>query len=115
MSKNKAYSIQRCEKRVPMEVAVQIAGHPVVPGVEMTFTENVSSRGARVVSSRRWQINDRLMVASLPGNFQSIARVAYCESLRREGFAIGLEFEQPNGKWVINPPVAGDSAGHTAA
>ena len=101
---NKVYTIQRSEHRVPMEVAVQIAGHPHVPGVEMTFTQDVSSRGARVVSSRRWQINDRMMLASLPGNFQSIARVAYCQPLRGEGFAVGLEFVQPNGKWVINPP-----------
>jgi hypothetical protein len=92
-----------------MEVAVQIAGHPQVPGVEMTFTENVSSRGARVVSSRRWRINDQMTLASLPGNFQSLARVAYCEPHRGEGFAVGLEFLQPNGKWVINPPAPSQS------
>jgi len=89
-----------------MEVAVQIAGHPDTPGVEMTFTENVSSRGARVLTSRRWKPNDRLLLASLPGDFQSSARVAYCELRRGEGFAIGLEFLRPSGKWVINPPGA---------
>jgi hypothetical protein len=105
----KQYSIQRAEQRVPMEVAVQIAGHPGTPGVEMTFTEDVSSRGARVVSSRRWRLNDRLMLVSLPGNFQSLARVAYCQPHRGEGFALGLEFLQPNGKWVINAPAPGQS------
>jgi hypothetical protein len=98
------YAVERGEARIPMEVAVQIAGHPEVPGLEMTFTENVSTRGARVITSRRWRPNDRLMLASLPGNFQSLARVAYCEPRRGEGYAVGLEFLRPSGRWVINPP-----------
>lgn len=96
------YSVQRIEPRLPMEVAVQIAGHSEAPGVEMTFTENVSSRGARVYSTRRWRQHDMLMVASLPGDFHSPARVAYCTPVRGgEGFAVGLEFLQPIGKWVL--------------
>jgi len=102
----KAYTVERREQRIPMEVAVQVGGHPQIPGVEMTFTENVSSRGARVLTSRRWTTNDRMVIASLPGDFQSVARVAYCHPLRNQGFAIGLEFLQPNGRWVINVPAA---------
>ncbi len=102
---------KRLEKRLPMEVAVQIAGNERVPGVETTFTENVSSRGARVVTVRRWQPEDRLTIASLPGDFRAIARVAYCQPLRGEGFAIGLEFLEPAGRWVVQPPVgSGESA-----
>ena len=88
---------------MPLEVAVQIAGHPQVPGVEMTFTENVSSRGARVLTSRRWKTDDQLFLASLPGSFRSVARVAYCEPVRGAGFAIGVEFVEPSGKWVLAP------------
>ena len=72
----------------------------------MTFTENVSTRGARILTQRLWQRNERLTVASLPGDFTSRARVAYCERLREAGFAIGLEFLEPNGRWVIDPSVA---------
>jgi hypothetical protein len=99
----KAYVIERLEKRIPMEVAVQIAGNTYTPGVETTFTQNVSSRGARVVTVRRWQPNDRLTIASLPGDFRATARVAYCQPLRSDGFAIGLEFLEPTGPWVISP------------
>ena len=106
MGKPKVYSIQRCEPRLPMEVAVQIAGNGNVQGVEMTFTENVSTRGARVITGRRWRVNDHLTIASLPGDFQSIARVAYCEPRRGDGYAVGLEFTQAEGKWVINPTAA---------
>lgn len=91
------------EQRIPMEVAVVISGHQRIPGVENTFTENVSSRGARVVSIRRWNANDRLTVASPVGDFSSTARVAYCQALREHGYAIGLEFLEPRGKWVVEP------------
>lgn len=101
MAKN--YTVQRTERRIPMEVAVQVTGHPTIPGVELTFTENVSGRGARVLSSRRWPRNERLVLASLAGNFQAQARVAYCEKVPNRGFAVGLEFKSPSGRWVIDP------------
>ena len=76
-------------------------GNRQVPGLESTFTENVSARGARVVSVRRWRINDRLTFASCTGEFRSSARVAYCQTLQSEGFAIGVEFLEPKGRWVV--------------
>jgi len=99
-----AYPLQRAEQRVPMELAVQIEGNEGLPGVETTFTENVSARGARVTTIRRWRINDRLHLATLPGEFRATARVAYCQPRRGNGFAIGLEFLEPTGRWVIQPP-----------
>ncbi len=102
----RAFAVQRMEKRIPMEVAVQLSGNRQTPGVEMTFTEDVSSRGARVVTVRRWQPNDRVLIASLPGDFRATARVAYCQPRRGEGFAIGLEFLEPAGRWVVNAPPA---------
>ncbi len=99
----KAYVIQRAEKRIPIEVAVHIYAHEQDSKAEETFTENVSSRGARVLTVRRWQPNDRLVLASRPGDFLATARVAYCQSLRGEGFAIGLEFLEPAGSWVVHP------------
>ena len=45
----------RREPRIPMEVGVHISGHSALPGVEATFTENVSSRGlffSRAVAAR---------------------------------------------------------------
>src|ERR1700723_4341410 len=91
----------RREPRVPMEVGVQISGHAELPGVETTFTENVSSRGARVMTSRKWNLNDRLTIATLTGAFQALARVAYCEAVHGAGFVVGLEFVQPEGRWAV--------------
>lgn len=99
----KAYAAVRAEERIPISVAVRISGDPGLPGVETTFTENVSSGGARVVTMRRWRPNEIIWISSLPGNFRSRARVAYCQPLRGEGYAIGLEFLQPSGRWVVGP------------
>jgi hypothetical protein len=92
---------ERRETRIPMEVGVQITGHPVLPGTETTFTENVSVRGARVLSSRRWTTGDRLTIATLTGSFNAVARVAYCQLVPESGFAVGLEFLEPSGGWVV--------------
>ena len=101
----KTFTIARREKRIPMEIGVQISGHATLPGTETTFTENVSSRGARVLTSRRWKTNDRLTITTLAGSFRSIARVAYCQGIPETGFAIGLEFIEPSGTWVVAAPV----------
>ena len=98
------FDVERLEKRIPMTVAVHISGHGRAPGVETTFTENVSSRGARVSSIRRWRANETLEIESLPGDFRARARVTYCQP-QSEGFVIGLEFLEPSGRWVLNTPV----------
>jgi hypothetical protein len=84
-----------------MEIPVVLDGHRQMPGVESTFTENVSARGARVVSTRRWEHGERLTFASRTGEFRSSARVAYCQPLQGDGFAIGVEFLEPKGRWVV--------------
>jgi hypothetical protein len=84
-----------------MAVAVRIAGHADRPGVETTFTENVSPRGARVLTSRRWKRDTSLTLDSLSGEFRAEARVAYCQAVPGEGFAIGVQFIKPQGRWVL--------------
>jgi len=87
-----------------MEIPVLIDGHRDAPGLESTFTENVSARGARVVSVRRWEPGEPLKFASRTGEFRSSARVAYCQCLQSEGFAVGVEFLNPKGRWVVQSP-----------
>jgi hypothetical protein len=91
----------RRENRIPMEIPVVLGGHRQVPGTESTFTENVSVKGARVVSVRRWEKGSPVVFASRTGEFRSAARVAYCQPLRGDGFAIGVEFLETKGRWVV--------------
>lgn len=107
-SKTKNYQLERCEPRLPMQVGVRISGNTFMPGLESTFTENVSSRGARVRSVRRWRIGESISVLSPEGGFRSLARVAYCES-SPTGYTIGVEFLELEGQWVLasaSPTVA---------
>jgi len=104
MAQAKKTVFHRAEKRIPMEIPVLIDGHRRAPGSESTFTENVSARGARVVSVRRWEQGEPLVFASRTGEFRSEGRVAYCQPLQGEGFAIGVEFLEPTGRWVVQSP-----------
>ena len=87
-----------------MEVGVRISGNSSTPGMETTFTENVSSRGARVRSIRRWRPGESLWVMSITNGFKSLARVAYCQNLPGTGFVIGVEFLELEGQWVMAAP-----------
>jgi PilZ domain len=95
----------RRENRIPMEIPVVLDGHRHVPGTESTFTENVSVKGARVVSTRRWEKGSPLFFASRTGEFRSAARVAYCQPIRGEGYAIGVEFLERKGRWVVESTI----------
>jgi hypothetical protein len=86
------HMVQRVEERVDMKVTALLVGRHGRLGVETGLTENVSSRGARVISSSEWLLDDTILLA-LPGfHFTSAARVAYCDSLGDGQFGTGLEF-----------------------
>jgi len=42
-----------------------------------------------------------LVLASRTGEFRSEGRVAYCHPLRGEGYAVGVEFLETKGRWVV--------------
>src|SRR5262245_64669999 len=99
--RGQAFPFHRNERRIPMEIGVYLEGNRQVPGAESTFTENVSERGARVMSVRRWELNDRLTFTSRSGEFRSSARAPYCQPMQRAGFAIGVEILETRGRWVV--------------
>jgi hypothetical protein len=97
----KLFPFHRAERRILMEIPVVLDRHEGGQGAEATFTENVSARGARVLSTRRWEKGEPLTFASRTGEFRSLARVAYCHSLHGDGYAVGVEFLDPAGRWVV--------------
>jgi hypothetical protein len=66
---------------------------------ELTLTENISRRGARVVTKGLWSANDSLVIKSLEGDLQSEARVIYRQPIRENVYAIGLQLVAPQGNW----------------
>ncbi|MGC1903688.1 MAG: PilZ domain-containing protein [Candidatus Acidiferrum sp.] len=91
--------LKRTEDRTPMEVIVDLSSvDPRTPAQE-GVTENISARGARVLTSKPWKPNDRLNVRSLLGNFRSRARVVYCVPVNNHQFAVGLQLFAAAGNW----------------
>jgi hypothetical protein len=92
---------RRLEDRAPVHVTVDLSGLDIHTVAQQGVTENVSARGARVVTSKPWHPNDHVKVRSLLGNLRSRARVVYCEQLGKDSFAIGLELFVSVGQWTM--------------
>jgi hypothetical protein len=90
---------KRTEDRMPMKVTVDLASLDIRTPAQEGVTENVSPRGARVLTTKPWKPNDRLNVRSLLGNFRSRARVVYCVPVDGDQFAIGLQLFAIAGNW----------------
>jgi len=83
---------QRMEARIPTRVALELSGPDEPLIYEFTFTENVSRHGARVVTKRRWSPNDSVLVKPPQECLLSRARITYCQPLKGDEFAMGLQF-----------------------
>ena len=82
----------RLEKRVQLAVPVEISTLLEPAETEHTSTVDVCSNGARVLSQRPKNKNERLMVCSISGNLRAPAQVVYCQKLPDGCFAVGLRF-----------------------
>lgn len=92
---------RRLQDRSPVHVTVDLSGLDIHTAAQQGITENVSARGARVVTNKPWQPNDHVKVRSLLGSLRSRARVVYCEPLGNDSFAIGLELFVSIGEWTL--------------
>jgi len=81
----------RSEARILKRMAAELVRPDKSVSGEMTFTENVSIRGARVTTVRRWQPGTRVLVTFLRNGVRSEGRVAYCQRNESGDFAIGVE------------------------
>jgi len=76
-------------------VVVMVTSRDHMSRTELTLTENISGRGARVVTKKRWSANESLVIKSFEGDLQSEARVIYSHPIRESVYAIGLELIAP--------------------
>jgi hypothetical protein len=93
--------IGRMEKRLPIAIAVRLSHGQDQSGngAELTYTDNVSARGARVVSHRAWEAGDALTVTSLKDEIAIRAKVVYCHQVMEGRYYIGLNFQDPRVTW----------------
>jgi hypothetical protein len=86
----------RLERRIQATVPVYLTAGARQVLAETAFTENVSKHGARILTRRKWLPDEQVQVESIQWSFRAIARVAYCEPLRDDEFAVGLQFIGPS-------------------
>src|SRR6266851_6117953 len=94
---------QRTEARIPTRVGLELSGPDEPLIYEITFTENVSRHGARVVTKRRWSPNDSVLVKLHEERLPSRARITYCQPLKEDEFAMGLQFSLVVYDWISSP------------
>jgi hypothetical protein len=90
----------RMERRLPIIVVVRLAHseRASTDGEERTYTDNISSRGARVYSNRPWQLGDPVRVT--PRNEDpACGNVVYCQTQDDGRFVIGVKFEDRAITW----------------
>ncbi len=66
---------------------------------EMTYTDNVSAHGARVISTKPWRPGDEALVTSLKDEVTIHGKVAYCQRLPDARYGIGLNFNDRGVTW----------------
>jgi len=86
-------SYGRTEKRVPkaLEVTVYRSDGSSLP--KGTFTENVSTRGARIVTRSKLEPGGTIEILFPSYGFRMLGRVVYCQPLFGGKFAAGLAIQ----------------------
>ena len=90
----------RTETRTPTRVGLELSSPDEPLTYEITFTENVSPHGARVLSRRRRSPNDSVLVKLPQEGCPSRARITYCQPLKGDEFATGLQFSFLVYDWI---------------
>jgi PilZ domain len=91
----------RMEKRLPIAIVVHLARvqDQPVDGAELTYTDNVSAHGARVLSNRPWQIGEQVQVTSFKEKTPIRGKVAHCQKVGDKRYSIGLNFNGGRVTW----------------
>lgn len=85
--------------RLAHRMAVNLAGR-LESASRRRFAENVSiknisSLGARVITHRKWQPHDRVVLVEPGNDIYARAEVIYIQRLTDDEYAIGLQFRRP--------------------
>jgi hypothetical protein len=91
----------RSERRIRKILTAELSRPDEAGPREMTFTENVSPRGVRVTTVRRWQPGTRVLVTFLRNGVESLGRIVYCQRVESGNFALGLELPWEVQRWQM--------------
>ena len=88
----------RSDRRIPKEVAVELARPDASQVKETAIAQNVSARGMRVATEHVWRPGDSVVLTSPGSSVRTWARVVYCQRIENNRFAVGLELLAPPGE-----------------
>jgi PilZ domain len=90
----------RMERRLPIIVVVRLARaeHAGTDGEERTYTDNISPHGARLFSTRAWQLGDPVRIAPRDED-PVLGNVVYCQTLPDGRFVVGVNFQDRPITW----------------
>ena len=91
----------RSERRIPQRLAAELSRADESASMEMTFTENVSPRGIRLTTMRRWQPGTRVLLTFPQNGIRSEGRIVYCQRVESGNFALGLELPWQVQRWQM--------------
>jgi hypothetical protein len=103
MAVESKFTIHRVGKRTTMEIPVLIDGPRPAPYTGSAGTGNIIGHDAGdecapMETKKVFDTRLALYLVSLHGS------TAYCQPLQSDGFAIGMEFLEPAGRWVVQSP-----------
>jgi len=89
------------DKRLPIAMVVQLAQarEQRINESEVTYTDNISVNGARVVSNRPWQAGQIVQLTSLKDETTIRGKIVYCQKLADDRYCIGLNFHERPVTW----------------
>lgn len=89
----------RLEKRTPRVVPVELLRLDESQLNLRTVTENVSPRGARIVTDWNCSPGKHLLLTAPEQGVKSLARVVYCQPLESTKLAVGLQLVARVEEW----------------
>jgi len=90
---------ERRELRIRVAVDVMLSGQDGKSTSEWALTENISARGARILTTHSWNPNDCLRIKCAEGTLEARGRVVYRQRLHDNASVIGIRLLSPKGKW----------------
>ena len=97
------HAIERRYRRVPTVIVVRLrrVRDSSVEAEESTYTDNISARGACVISRYSWQPGEEVQVTSVKDGTAIRGSVVHCRKLGNDGFSVGLDFPQESVPWFV--------------
>lgn len=92
----------RSEERTATSEAVLLSSAEQSSAPEPTRLQNISSRGARVMTQQIWPPGSLVVIRRLGNGSWAKARVVYWRSFSNSRFAIGLELLAKTGEWLTS-------------